>query len=161
MPAGYGVPADTEGVLAWEWVQRRLAQSYNYWVCTTRPGGRPHAMPVWGVMVENTLVFSTSRESRKGRNMARNPEITVHLESGDDVVVLEGRVEDARDAALLAAADAAYAVKYVDQKTGVPFHISQDPSASDGVYALRPRVVLAWHESNFPRDSTRWTFPYR
>ncbi|MDQ3926308.1 MAG: pyridoxamine 5'-phosphate oxidase family protein [Actinomycetota bacterium] len=74
-----------------------------------RPAARNAGLGVW---VEGTLYFGTSRGSRKGRNLATNPALTVHLESGDDVVIIEGMVEEVTDRALLATVDAAYQAKY-------------------------------------------------
>ena len=38
---------------------------------------------------------------RKGRNLAENPNVAVHLESGDDVVILEGVAEVVTDPGLV------------------------------------------------------------
>jgi hypothetical protein len=38
-------PADGSA-LAWNRVVEWLTDARNYWVCTTRADGRPHAMPV-------------------------------------------------------------------------------------------------------------------
>src|SRR5579883_2552413 len=83
----YGIQAGAEGLLPWHWAEERLIGSRNYWVCTTRPDGRPHAMPVWGVWSDGAFFFSTGADSVKGRNLAANPALTVHLESGDECVV--------------------------------------------------------------------------
>ncbi len=71
---GYGI-ADANsgsGLLPWNWAVERLQKARNYWISTTRPDGRPHAMPVWGVWYDNQFYFSTGRESRKARNLAVN-----------------------------------------------------------------------------------------
>src|SRR5205823_9378436 len=100
LPDGYGVPATDEGMVEWSWAVDQLEQARNYWFCTTRPDGRPHAMPAWAVWVDDALYFDGSPETRRGRNLASNPAITVHLESGDQVVVLAGEaLEAARPAA--------------------------------------------------------------
>src|SRR4051812_14559390 len=93
MPIGYGVAAGDEGQLPWSWVEREGTRSRNYWICTTRPDGRPHAMPVWGLWLEGAVVFSTDPQSAKARNFTDRPDAVIHLESGDEVVVLEGRIE--------------------------------------------------------------------
>src|SRR3954470_22957037 len=93
-PADYGIssePPDTTK-RPWSDVTNALAASKNYWVSSTRADGRPHAMPVWGLWLDDAVMFSTSRRSMKGRNLARRPDVIVHLESGDDAVILEGRV---------------------------------------------------------------------
>jgi len=89
---GYGIADDGEGMLPFSWVEDQLAAAHNYWVCSTRADGRPHAMPVWGLWVDGAVWFSTDPASLKARNLAARPEVVVHLESGDDVVVVEGVV---------------------------------------------------------------------
>jgi len=96
MPAQYqGKKRDT--FLPWSHAEERLARSRSYWICTSRPDGRPHAAPVWGFWHEGALYFGTHQDTRKARNIARNPRVSVHLESGDDVVILEGVSEPVAD----------------------------------------------------------------
>lgn len=72
---GYGILAADQGsgLLPWSWASERLAEAHNYFVATTRPDGRPHVMPVWGLWLDDTFYFSTGRESRKARNLEGNP----------------------------------------------------------------------------------------
>jgi hypothetical protein len=153
VPASYGLKAVTskEDLIPFEHVEERLESARNYWVASTRPDGRPHAMPVWGVWLAGAFFFSTDPESRKGRNLAANPEIVVHLESGDDVVILEGSVQIESDPAVLKAADASYHQKYA-------FRLVTDFEHPGLVYRLRPRSAYAWLESSYPDKATRWTF---
>jgi hypothetical protein len=65
---------------------------YN-WLGTTRPDDRPHVMPVWGVWIDDIVYFGTAPDSVKALNLASNPAAVVHLESGNDVVIVEGRTE--------------------------------------------------------------------
>jgi PPOX class probable F420-dependent enzyme len=129
-----------------------MAKSRNYWICSTKPDGKPHASPVWGVWMDGTLYFSCSRQSRKGRNLAANPEVAVHLESGDDAVMLEGRVAEVTDKEELTRMVEVYGAKYP------PF--KPDPEADPGnvYFAVRPRVAFAWQEKDFPHTATRWKF---
>src|SRR3712207_5164688 len=69
MPAGYGVPTTTEGMLPWSHVSERMASALNYWIGTTRPDGRPHAVPVWGAWVDETFYFEGGPDTRRGRNL--------------------------------------------------------------------------------------------
>src|SRR5262245_21909451 len=69
MPEGYGVPAGDEGLLPWSFARERLESAPNYWIGSTGPDGRPHAMPVWGAWVEGALYFGTSPQTRTGRNL--------------------------------------------------------------------------------------------
>src|SRR5919201_4134359 len=93
LPKGYGVPASEAGMVAWSWAVEQLERARNYWFSTTRPDGRPHAMPAWAVWLDDALYGSP--ETRRGRNLALNRAIVVHLESGDHVVVLEGEAREA------------------------------------------------------------------
>ncbi|HEX2173493.1 MAG TPA: pyridoxamine 5'-phosphate oxidase family protein, partial [Dehalococcoidia bacterium] len=95
LPKDYGVPEHTESLLPWSWAVERLEGARNYWFSTTRPDGRPHAMPAWAVWLDGRLYFEGSPETRRARNVAQNPAVVVHLESGDEVVILEGVAAEA------------------------------------------------------------------
>lgn len=143
-------PAATQGALPWRSVAEWLTRARNDGVCPTRPDGRPHAAPVWGLWLDDAVYFSTDPASRKGRNLAANPELVVHLESGDEVAILEGSAEQVADRSLLARFAEAYEAKYA-------LRLEVDDLAS-GVYRLRPRVVLAWNKRDFPTSAPRWRF---
>jgi nitroimidazol reductase NimA-like FMN-containing flavoprotein (pyridoxamine 5'-phosphate oxidase superfamily) len=152
MPKDYGIKDANagSGLMDWARVTDRITGSRNYWIVSTRRDGRPHAMPVWGVWVRDMLLFSTSRASQKGRNIARRPGIVVHLESGDEAVILEGVAVEVTDPMLLAEFTEAYEAKY---------QFRPDPNEPANVtYALRPRVAFAWLEKDFPGGATRWEF---
>jgi hypothetical protein len=150
MAVGYGVDrAAREGMLPWSHVSDRMASSRNYWVGTTRPDGRPHARPVWGIWLDQTFYFATDPASRGGRNLAASPELVVHLESGDDVVILEGVAEEVADVSVRARFADAYEAKY---------QLRPDTGDAALIYGLRPRAAYAWLEKDFPRTATRWLF---
>ena len=146
MPTGYGIATADQGQLPWAWVEEQCTAARNYWICTTRPDGRPHAMPVWGLWLDDAVVFSTDPASVKARNFTARPDVVVHLESGDDAVIVEGRVEP-MDRSLLPAFLDAYEAKY-DHR---PTH-----EQTGGVYVVRPARVLAWREQDFPTSATRF-----
>jgi PPOX class probable F420-dependent enzyme len=144
-PSGYGISRADDGLLSWDWAQERLSAARNYWIGTTRPDGAPHAAPVWGLWHNGAVVFSTSPESRKGRNLLRDPRVVVHLESGDEVVILEGTVERIDLGEALADA---YSAKYAYR-----------PEPHTGLwFRLPPRVAFAWFETDYPRTATRFEF---
>jgi hypothetical protein len=157
MPQGYGL-AGGPGPLTPEEVVAQLTEARNYWVGTTRRDGRPHAMPVWGLWLGDpadplagSFAFSTDPASTKGRNLLRDPRVIVHLESGNDVVVLEGEIrtlDEATDSALVSAFVQDYDRKY---------SITVEPGPEFGLFALTPQVVLAWREVDFPATATRWS----
>jgi PPOX class probable F420-dependent enzyme len=147
-PASYGIRGEEAGLLPWSWPKERLERSRNYWLATTRPDGRPHAMPVWGLWFEDTFYFSTSRESRKARNLAANPSVVIHLESGDEAVIVEGSAEIVTDTRLFERLGESYSVKY---ELEIRF-------AAGELIAVRPRVVYAWLERDYPGTATRFSF---
>ncbi len=148
MPASYhGKKRDK--FLPWTHAEERLARSRSYWICTSRPDGRPHSAPVWGFWHDGALYFGTHRESRKARNIARNPHVSMHLESGDDVVIVEGQATEVDGKAVARQLDAVCRKKYGMPMTIMPGSVT---------YCLRPRIVLAWTENDFPNNSTRWEF---
>jgi PPOX class probable F420-dependent enzyme len=143
-PPGYGISSEPEGMLQWSWAEERLAASRNYWIVTVRPDGSPHSAPVWGLWIDGAVVFSTSPESRKGRNLARDPRVVVNLESGDEVVILEGVVE----------------VVALDDRIADAYEKKYDyrPGGEGDWFVLRPRNAYAWLERDYPRSATRFAF---
>ena len=79
---GYGVegPEEGSGLLPWSWAEAQLTTSRNFWLATRWPDGRPHAMPVWAVWHARALWFSSSRGSRKARNLAADPRCVLTTE---------------------------------------------------------------------------------
>lgn len=146
VPAGYGI-SEEPPTASWADAEAKLEDARNYWLATARPEGGPHAMPVWGLWRDGAFWFSTDPASRKGRNLAANPEVVVHLESGDDAVVLEGRAE--RVTEIDAELSEAYHAKY-------GFRL--EPGPAFGIYRVRPRVAFTWAERDFPQSATRWRF---
>ena len=135
----------------WAWARERMTAARGYWIGSTSPDGSPHMMPVWGVYLDDAVWFSTSRGSKKGRNLASDPRVALHLDDTDNVVVVEGIAEEvpAGDSRFPEYA-AAYHAKYA---------IQPGPSNDrDVVYQVRPRVAFTWRESDFADRATRWRF---
>ena len=152
---GYGIlgPAEGSGLLPWSWAERRLLDSRNYWLVSRWPDGRPHAMPVWGLWHEGAFWFSSSRRSRKARNLAADPRCVVTTENPEEPVVVEGVADVVTDPAalarLLALENAKYATDY-----GIEL---LDP-AVNATIRVRPRWVFGLVEDDFTGSPTRWNF---
>ena len=146
---GYGLqpPTPEAGLLPWSFVSDRMSSAWNYWLAAASTQGKPQAAPVWGIWVEEQFYFSTAARSRKARNLAANPQLVVHLESGDEVVILEGQVEEVAAGAWFDHLDQVYYAKYNVHLT------AQNP-----VYRLAAEKVFAWREQDFPTSATRWRF---
>jgi general stress protein 26 len=149
---GYGLlPADQgSGLKPWSYAVERLSRSRGYWVSTTRPDGRPHSVPIWGVWVRDQFAFSTGAQSRKARNLANDPHIVIGVEPSEDSIVLEGIASLVDDPAFLRDFKSVYAEKY---------DMSMD-DFSEPVYAVRPVVAFSFASAGdeFTAGSTRWKF---
>ena len=68
----------------------------------------------------------------------------MHLESGDEVVILEG------------VAESVAATEHDVEE----YHRKYDyrPEPGEGWYRVAPQRVLAWREQDYPRSATRFDF---
>ena len=146
---GYGVPANKKGVLPWKWAEQRLIRSHNYFLCTVRPDGTPHVMPIWGAWADGIFCFSTGRDSRKARNLAANPRCVICNEKVQEAVILEGRAEELLDPVRIKELGRSYARKYKPWKL--------DPKLGP-IFIVRPIVGFGMYEKKFANAATRWKF---
>ena len=102
-------------------------------------------MPVWGLWWDDAVVWSSAPNSTKARNLERDPSVLVHLESGEETVILEGRV-DRRTI------DDAYADAY-----GEKYDYRPDASQTARPWFwLVPSRAFAWLEESYPHTATRF-----
>jgi nitroimidazol reductase NimA-like FMN-containing flavoprotein (pyridoxamine 5'-phosphate oxidase superfamily) len=151
IPREYGVPTTTEGLLDWATVERRLAEARAYWLASVGSDGRPHIRPVDGIYVDDVLYVGGSDEARWVRNLEAAPQVSVHLD-GPDVVIVEGEAKLLHGvpkelAERLAAASNA---KYPE------YGMTAESYAGPGPFAISPRKVIAW--TDFARNPTRFRF---
>lgn len=141
-------------MLAWARVQTQLATAKNYWLCSVRPNGRPHVIPKWAVWVGGKIYFDGSPETRHARNIAANPHVSLHLESGDQAVIVEGTTAAiARPAPELAQQVAeAYRLKYA----AFGYAPNADQWDGGGLFEITMRTVIAW--TSFANDPTKFVF---
>ncbi|MFY9842288.1 MAG: pyridoxamine 5'-phosphate oxidase family protein [Terriglobales bacterium] len=150
---GYGIVGVKEGkgLLSWTWVARRMNSCRTFWLVTIHSSlssglARPHAMPVWGVWLDDAFFFSTGRKSRKGQNLAANPACTVANDDGAEAVIIEGQASPLEDASQLERVAAAYKRKY-----------KMDPrTMGEPIFIVRPKTVFGLIEKTFPKSATRW-----
>jgi Pyridoxamine 5'-phosphate oxidase len=103
---------------------------------------------VWGIWLDGRLYLSGGESTRWVRNLSENPRLAVHLESGDQVVAVEGEArfhEDLETELQVRLADASEA------KYGL-----RPPMPYSPVWVLHPRKAFAW--TNLLSDATRWRF---
>jgi hypothetical protein len=154
MPKGYGVPKNNKGLLPWSHVVERLTQAKNYWVCSVRPDGRPHSVPLWAAWVDGALYYDGAPDTIHNRNVVNNPNVSVHLEDGTQALIFEGlaRPMDKPDRSLAERVAEGFRAKYA----GSGYAPKADQWDNGGLYIIKPTRVLAW--TQFPKDVTRWIF---
>jgi hypothetical protein len=144
----YGEPSDI-APLDWAWVDAELSAAGTYWV-TASGGHHPHPRPVWGVWVDEWLNLSIGSPVI-ARLVEQHPDVTVHLDSGTDVVVLEGAVAGPTDdPAVIRAYNDKYDWNYTTDEFGPLTRIG-------------PTAALAWRSAGRAgrdgfRQAGRWRF---
>jgi len=138
----------------WEWVATQLTESKNYWLCSVRPDGRPHVVPRWGAFIDGKFYYDGSPETRHAQNIIENPNVSLHLESGSQVVIMDGNSKpaDKPDPEFAKILAKAIGGKYGDQG------YSPQPNQWDegGLYVFTPRQCIAW--TVFYENPTKFIF---
>ena len=135
--------------MAWDWVERQLTDAGTYWVVAISVG-HPHPRPVWGVWRGGLLHLSIGSPALL-RQLDSDGRVTVHLDSGTDVVIVHGRVDRA------AAADDGVLDGY-RQKYGR----SYDTAEYGALTTVCPLSVLAWRTDGWAGSAgfsaaAKWT----
>ena len=142
------------GFIPWQKIDLPLRALRSIWISTTRPDGRPHAVPVWFVWDGASIYFITDRVMQKAKNLATQPQVVVHAGDGDDVIILEGLATIVTDQEERNRVDVAYRDKYVDPHSGARdtiFHENCD------LYRVRVKHVMTW-EYGTTSTRTDWKF---
>jgi len=135
----------------WEWVAHRLANDPIYWLVTASPGSWPTARPLWGVWLDERVLFQ-SGSPRHRRDFEANPKAVIHLGSGAEVVIVEGVIEVLRDPAADRRFVEAYKRKYDFDLVGFRAWLAELNGEEAGhdeaeVQTLVPQSVFAWTDS--------------
>jgi nitroimidazol reductase NimA-like FMN-containing flavoprotein (pyridoxamine 5'-phosphate oxidase superfamily) len=151
-PPGYVDNPTSE--VAWNYVVQQLTDSLHYWLCTTRPDGRPHVVPRWCVYMDGRIYYDGSSQTRHAQNLTQNPNMALHLEDGEKAVIMEGTAgpADKPDADLARRLSEEYKRKYAARG------YSPEPSQWDegGLYVFIPRQCIAW--TSFGENPTKFLF---
>ncbi len=133
--------------LAWSWVEEQLEAAGTYWLVARGPG-HPHPRPVWGIWYGLRLHLSVGSPSLQ-RAISRDPMVTVHLDSGTDVVLVEGTTGSAAEDETSASVIEAYNAKY-----DWDYQVAQ----YGALIVVQPVRVLAWRTAGWAgRDSFQAT----
>jgi len=142
------------GEVPWEYVSHQLTEARHYWLCSTRPDGRPHVVPRWCVYLDGLIYYDGSSETVHARNIARNPHVSLHLEDGEKAIILEGESAAAgrpsRD--LAERLSRAYTMKYAASG----YAPKPDQWDEGGLFVFTPRQCIAW--TVFSENPTKFIF---
>jgi len=140
--------------LTWDWVAAQLTESKHYWLCTVRADGRPHVVPRWGVFLDNKFYYDGSPETRHALNLVNNSNVSLHLESGEQAIIMEGTSRSAEKPDHEFAQRLARAISEKYSAMGY----SPEPNQWDegGLFVFTPRQCIAW--SKFTDNPTKFIF---
>jgi PPOX class probable F420-dependent enzyme len=142
------------GFIPWHKVDNPLRAFRSIWLSTTRPDGRPHAMPVWFWWTGKAIYFTTHRDSQKARNLAQQAWVVIHAGDGDDVIILQGTADVVIDQAEKERVNGAYMEKYVDPYSGARATVL---SETDIIYRVNIGQVMTWEYGSM-NTRTDWRF---
>ena len=136
--------------LDWQWVDEQLTAAGTYWVVARSPA-HVHPRPVWGVWLDDSLLLSVGSPVvlRQLRDDART---TIHLDSGTDVVIVEGTCTGTalshRIPAFLEAYNAKYTWEYTVDEYGPPIVVA-------------PTTIMAWRSAGWAgrdgfQEASKW-----
>ena len=84
-----------------------------------------------------------------------DPRVVVHLESGEDVVMVRGTAQDLGAPAGVPEVMAALSAKYTAD--GDQQYLPDADPDFDVVYAIRPQSAMMWHLADYEASQRRWT----
>ena len=152
LPQGY---ADNPvSYVDWEWVAAQMNDAKHYWLCSVRPDGRPHVVPRWGVFIDNKFYYDGSPETRHAQNIMTNSQVSLHLESGKQAVIMGGVSEPAGkpDPELAKKLAEAISGKYASDG----YSPKPDQWDEGGLFVFTPRQCIAW--TVFYENPTKFIF---
>ncbi|MET0146309.1 MAG: pyridoxamine 5'-phosphate oxidase family protein [Ilumatobacteraceae bacterium] len=156
MPA-YGVDTPDWTPLPWSWAAERLGAGRNYWVVTASGGGRPHALPAWGVWddAEHRFAWSCAPTSRKAANVAENPQVVVAVDDTVECVSVEGRA-----ARVGGRRQEVWIERYLAKYSSLAPDLSAEFIRDNVLLELTPQRAfgIIERDDEFAARATRWTF---
>ncbi len=78
-------------------VRRAVESNVVAHLATVLPDGGPHSIPLWVTTVGERIAFLTGPDSRKARNLRRDPRVALSIAPADnplEPIILRGRVAE-------------------------------------------------------------------
>jgi PPOX class probable F420-dependent enzyme len=137
---------------------------HTSWLTTINPDGSPHLTGVGALWADETFWFETGAQTRKARNLARDPRCALSVATQDFDLVVEGTARQITDPPTVAAmaerwAAGGWPARVDDTGTALTAEFSA-PSAGPPpwfVYRLTPHTATAVATAA-PGGATRWRY---
>jgi PPOX class probable F420-dependent enzyme len=137
---------------------------HTCWLTTINPDGSPHVTGIGALWVDEAFWFETGGQTRKARNLARDPRCALSVATQDFDLVLEGTACQITDPSTVAAMAARWAAvgwpaRVDDTGRALTAEFSA-PSAGPPpwfVYRLTPHTATAL-ATVAPGGATRWRY---
>jgi hypothetical protein len=137
---------------------------HTCWLATINPDGSPHVTGIGALWANGCWWFATGMQTRKGRNLARDPRCTLSVAAREFDLVVDGEASPVTDTAIVADMAARWAAEgwpaRVDDTGAALTAEFSAPSAGLPpwhVYRLTPRTATALGTVD-PGGATRWRF---
>jgi hypothetical protein len=170
--------ANAEGLPTLEWseIERQLTDLLSrddplapsrvtWWLTTLNADGSPHVTSVGALWHAGSCWFQTGEQTRKAKNVAREPRCAVSVATAGFDVMVAGearRVTDAKSVAEIAAlwAGSGWPAEPDESGTGItaPFNAPTLGPPPWFVYEVKPHTATAVGTSEERFGSTRWRF---
>jgi Pyridoxamine 5'-phosphate oxidase len=142
----YGTP-----LLDWDRITARLAEGltqapetggpnrHTYWLATINPDGSPHVTGIGAIWVDGAFWFETGMQTRKGRNVARDPRCTLSVAAREFDLVVEGEAQRITDPATVAVMAQHWAAE------GWPARVDETGTALTAEFSAPSAGPPPWH----------------
>ena len=137
---------------------------HTCWLATINPDGSPHVNGVGAMWADGAFWFETGRETRKGRNLARDPRCTLSVATTEFDLVAEGEAKVVTDPPTVATMAALWAAQ------GWPCKVDASGRALTAEFSAPSAGPPPWHVYRLavqratalatiePGGATRWEF---
>jgi len=125
--------------------QKRLAEAVIIWLTTIDANGNPQPNPVWFYWDGKTLFIHSQPSSFKLKNIARNPRVSLNIESsdglGDDILIIAGLAQTEPNPPHL---EPGYAEKYATHIRNLGMTMEEFQQDYSVLIRITPTRIRGW-----------------
>jgi hypothetical protein len=137
---------------------------HTCWLTTLNPDGSPHVTGVGELWADNAFWFETGEQTRKGKNLARDPRCVLSVATEAFDLIVEGEADKVTDLVTVADMAARWA------NGGWPARVDETGTAITAEYSAPSAGPPPWHVYRLapqsatavatvePGGATRWRF---